>query len=262
MAKQQSQHLVSWREYERAMFNDLYYVYRPPVWEVTPNLRAVRGLISRGKREIDVSVRRSSEPRPTLVVECKRYNRPLNVKHIETFLGMLQDIGAPEGVLVSPQGWSRTAERRIRNTGIRLLQLPEREAVRLNWRELARAVFPWDEGFQPHMGNAFDAVLVDDDIDECIETLEEVPFEEWQAVVRTLWSRKPSAIHTMLYSIAALHPEDGWRYNAIQLLEEYGVMDQLHVKDLLSRETDPDTTELLCDLLARQFGGNLTNQST
>jgi Restriction endonuclease len=98
-------HLVTAREYERAMFNQLYYVFRRPQYLVIPDERALRGLLGSSRRQIDVSVYRSGEPRPAIAVECKRYGRRLNVKDVESFLGMLEDLGARRGVLVAPLGY-------------------------------------------------------------------------------------------------------------------------------------------------------------
>lgn len=236
------------------MFNDLYYVYRLPTWEVVPDLRTVRGQLSGTSRQIDVSVNRRGKPRPLLVVECKRYSRPLHVKDVECFLGMLDDLGAQKGVLVSPMGWSQAAERRIQSTRVKLFLLSERSAVRLNWRKLARAVFPWDEGFHPQMGNAFNSLLFDGDIQQCIHDLEEAPFEEWEAAVHTLACRKPAALRSMLHVIASSHPDDGWRYNAIRLLAEYGALDDVRIQGLLEREPDSETRELLREMLGASTG--------
>ena len=252
--RKKAPHLLSSQEYENAMFNDLYYVYRPPTWEVRPDLRTVRGQLSQQLRQIDVSVHRNGSPRPTLVVECKRYNHPLHVKDVESFLGMLDDLGAAEGVLVSPLGWSPAAERRVQSSRAKLFRLPEKSAVRLNWRELARAVFPWDEGFHPQMGNVFDSLMSDTDIDRCIDDLDGVPFEEWETVIRVLAGRKPAAIGSMLYSIAGSHPEDGWRYNAIRLLEDYGALDDVRIEELVCGEADPETREFLNELLEAGAG--------
>jgi len=248
MPKRNPRHIVTWREYERAMFNDLYYRYRAPAWRVQPDLRTLRGLISREHRQVDVAVFASGGARPEIAVECKLYGRRLNVKDVEGILGMLEDVGAKWGVLVAPLGFSRAAERRVQNTSLVLLQLGEREARRLNWRELARAVFPWDEGFHPDMGNAFHALVVDNDVDQCIEALEELPFEEWDNAVRTLCQAKPTAAASMLHAIAEFHPEDDWRYNAVRLLDELGILTEELIDQLLEQETDATTRELLHEL--------------
>jgi hypothetical protein len=148
-------------------------------------------------------------------------------------------------VLVAPLGYSRSAERRIHGTAVELYRLAERDAVRLNWRELARAVFPWDEGFHREMGDAFDAVMVDSDIKRATDALEAVAFEEWEAATHAIFRRIPDRATTLVRSIAASHFDEGWRYNAIRFLDERGEMDVAFAFELASRERDLETLELL-----------------
>jgi len=248
MKERKARHLVSWREYERAMFNDLYYCYRPPEWRVEPDLRTLRGLISRAHRQVDVAVFAAEALRPEIAVECRRYGRRLNITDVEGFLGKLEDLGAKWGVLVAPLGFSPAAERRARSAPLVLYQLPEEDAQRLSWRELARAVFPWDEGFHPQLGTAFHTLVVDKDVDQCVEAMEELPFEEWDCAIRTLVRLKPASTATMLDTIAQFHPDDGWRYNAVRLLDEVGALDRDRVDELLEQEIDADTLGLLHEL--------------
>ena len=84
---------ISWRDYERAMFNDLYYRFSYPMYTVIPNDRNVVGKYSETRRQIDVAVYEKEQmDRPFLMIECKRYKRKLNVKDVEAFIGMLDDI--------------------------------------------------------------------------------------------------------------------------------------------------------------------------
>jgi Restriction endonuclease len=244
-----SHHLVTAREYERAPFNQLYYVFRRPHYIVVPDQRALRGLLSSARRQIDVSVYRSGQPQPAIAVECKRFGRRLNIKDIESFLGMLEDLGAQRGVLVAPLGYSRAAERRVHGTRVDLHRLAERDAVRLNWRELARAVFPWDEGFHREMADAFDAVMIHSDMGRAADALEAVAFEEWEAAILAIFSRMPDRATTLLRGIAASHFDDGWRYNAVRILDERGEMDAALASELRTRENDPETLELLIEII-------------
>jgi hypothetical protein len=231
------------------MFNQLYYVFRRPQYLVIPDERALRGLLSSSRRQIDVSVYRSGEPRPAIAVECKRYGRRLNVKDVESFLGMLEDLGARRGVLVAPLGYSRGAVRRIHGTEGELYCLAERDAVRLNWRELARALFPSDENFHPEMGDAFDAVIVDSDIQRAANALETVAFEEWEASIHAIFCAVPDRASLLLRHIARSHFDDGWRYNAILILGEHEEMDADLASELASCERDPETRDLLDEFI-------------
>lgn len=243
-------HKIGWREYERAMFNDLYYRFRPPEWRVVPHLRSLRGIISGAKRQIDVAVYHQKESkRPEWAVECKRYGRRLNIKDVERFIGMVEDLGATRGVLVGPLGFSDNAVCRVAGTCVTLMQLPEEDALCLNWRELARAAFPWDEEFHPQMGNAFYALINNKDVEATLDALDGIPYEQWLTTVENLHCRRPTAAVSMLQRIAEYHHDDGWRFNAIKILDELKKLDYERIVDLLQRETDFETKTLLQELM-------------
>ncbi len=70
------------------------------------------GKLSRVRRQIDVVV----EAAPPIAVDCKCYKRKVDVKHVEAFLGMLEDIGFSHGIIVSTQGFTKAALRRAHST--------------------------------------------------------------------------------------------------------------------------------------------------
>lgn len=244
-------HKIGWREYERAMFNDLYYRFRPPEWRVVPDLRKLRGIISGGNRQIDVAVYYHKESkRPEWAVESKRYGRRLTIKDVEEFIGMVEDLGVRKAALVAPLGFSDNALCRVADTCVTLIQLSEEDALRLNWRELARVVFPWDEGFHPQMGNAFHALINNKDIEATLDALDGIPYEEWLTTIDNLHRRRPAAAVSMLQRIAEYHPDDGWRFNAIKILDGLKELGYERIVDLLQCETDFETKTLLRELMS------------
>jgi len=70
------------------------------------------GQFSERSRQIDVLVKNSFSNIKT-IIECKFRSRKLDVKDIETFLGMYQDVKASNGILISPLGFTKTAYTRI-----------------------------------------------------------------------------------------------------------------------------------------------------
>ena len=47
-----------------------------------------------------------------IVIDCKDYNRPVDVKGVEEFWGLIDDVGAHKGALVCPKGFSQAAKER------------------------------------------------------------------------------------------------------------------------------------------------------
>lgn len=68
-----------------------------------------------------------------LIVDCKRWNRPIDAPDVETFAGLLVDVGADMGILVSAAGAYEGAVNRARAIrGIRIKPLSAAELA--SWR--------------------------------------------------------------------------------------------------------------------------------
>jgi hypothetical protein len=83
-----------------------------PQAEVLHNVK-LEGRQSKIKRQIDVLVReRVGQYEIQIVIDCKDHNKPVDVKGVEEFYGLLRDVGAHKGVLVSPMGFTEAAKTR------------------------------------------------------------------------------------------------------------------------------------------------------
>jgi hypothetical protein len=49
-----------------------------------------------------------------LIVDCKRWNKRLDITHVEQFVGLVKDVGADLGMLMAATGYSEGARRRAR----------------------------------------------------------------------------------------------------------------------------------------------------
>ena len=90
-----------------------------------------------GTRQVDVLItykRGFLESR--IAIECKDHKRPLDVKEVDSFAGMLEDLHL-RGYLVSASGFSKAARVRAMNAGIKLLTY--RQASEADWDRLVGA---------------------------------------------------------------------------------------------------------------------------
>jgi hypothetical protein len=80
---------------------------------VTPNAK-VMGKISRTTRQIDVLIdaRHDTDNTRRLIVDAKHRRRKVDVKDIEELLGLVNDVGATHGYLVTSSGYTKAAESR------------------------------------------------------------------------------------------------------------------------------------------------------
>lgn len=181
----------------------------------------------------------------------QNYGRKLNVKDIEGFIGMLDDVGAHEGIISCPLGFTPAAERRARPSRIALVDLSLDEAERLEWCTVARKALPWDEYCHLDMADAYHAFASSEGIEGWIEKIEVVPFEEWKALLHDFVEMDQAKGAKLLTSVVQSHPDDAWRFNAAGTLSEHGLLEQ-ELRDFIVRsELDPEAREALRNLPCR-----------
>jgi hypothetical protein len=80
---------------------------------VTPNARLV-GKISGASRQIDVLIdaRHNTDNTRRIIVDAKHRKRKVDVKDVESFLGLMKDANATHGYLVTSSGYTEAAEKR------------------------------------------------------------------------------------------------------------------------------------------------------
>lgn len=102
--------LSDWQTYERDVLEELRAKY--PRADVAHNVR-LHGRRSGQLRQIDVLITEQSGVRTEqTIVEAKRHSRKVDVKTVESFLGLLADVGASRGILICPKGYTRGALQR------------------------------------------------------------------------------------------------------------------------------------------------------
>lgn len=88
-----------------------------PDAEVTHNAKILGR--SGTHRQIDVLVTKAvGQFSIRIAIECKDLKRPADVKVVEEFSGLLQDVSANHGALVCPRGFTATAKMRAKDLGL------------------------------------------------------------------------------------------------------------------------------------------------
>lgn len=94
-----------------------------PGAKVTHNAN-LYGHDSEADRQIDVLVEQSiGQFTMTIIIDCKDYRHPVDVKGVESFISMVRDVRAHQGCLVSPSGFTRSAKKRAKRDNIVLYSL-------------------------------------------------------------------------------------------------------------------------------------------
>ncbi|MBN4080788.1 restriction endonuclease [Caldithrix abyssi] len=88
----------------------------------------ITGVLSGVPRQVDISIRQKIGQFEILIaIDCKDHSVPIDVKHVEEFIGLVQDIDANKGVLVSASGFTSTAITRGEKAGLEMYRLVDAE---------------------------------------------------------------------------------------------------------------------------------------
>ena len=118
----------SWEVYERLIARMFADQIQTDLC-VTPNAY-IFGEITGTKRQIDVLIddRHNTDNSRRIIVDAKKRARPLDVTDVEAFLGLMDDVRATHGYLVSSSGHSKAAEKRAQEAAsLRIVPLDRME---------------------------------------------------------------------------------------------------------------------------------------
>jgi hypothetical protein len=151
----------AWKAYERQIFERLKAGAAADA-EVSfdeDGTQRLPGRFSGIDRQIDVVVRgrfAGLNGEYLMVVDCKCIKERIDVTQVETFGGLVQDVGAPLALMVTTQGYSDAAVARAKAFSAMLLDvveldqlalwLPRRPAVGITSGASTATLSFWDEG--------------------------------------------------------------------------------------------------------------------
>lgn len=117
-----------WRAFERLVARLTSDEYEHDLsFTVIPNAR-IKGYISNRKRQIDVLVecRSGTDLDRRIIFDAKDKKRPIDIKEVEAFEGLMRDVQAKRGFLVCTNGHTKAALTRAQeHIGIRLISPDE-----------------------------------------------------------------------------------------------------------------------------------------
>jgi hypothetical protein len=234
-------------EYEKAVVERFRRYWPPPRYAVRHNI-TLPGTKTKAPRQIDISVFEAGQSVPFLIAEAKRHGRPIDAVKAGSTIALVQDVGGLPAVMVSTSGFSLAAENHLAAEGIEFLKITLMEARGLRWIPFIEEKFILDREYREVSGLLLEAARMGDAA-PFLET--GLPFEEWVAVLVSGQSIFPDHCASILTTLARNHFDDGVRYNAISLLDDAGQLDTAEIESLLRSEHEPETRELLFELLRR-----------
>lgn len=95
---------MDWKDYENEVFMECSRVFHNS--SIQYNVH-IKGIYSKRMRQIDVLVKDEKDTK--YIFDAKKYNTKIDIKDVESFIGMIKDVGADYGVIVSEKGFTKAA---------------------------------------------------------------------------------------------------------------------------------------------------------
>lgn len=167
--------MEKWRILERVVALLTTEKYDDPDLTVIPNAK-ITGIISNRKRQIDVLVdyRFEQNLKRRLIIDAKERKRPIDIKEVESFEGLMKDVGAQRGVLVCTNGFTKAAKRRAQDyIGIEIIPAQQLEKYSFNSWDIC--LFPkcnnglilWDKYYGLSINDGPAYIMAVGKCDEC-----------------------------------------------------------------------------------------------
>jgi Restriction endonuclease len=104
---------MNWKDYEDRVFDELRNRY--PDYQIKRDTK-IHGVISQTLRQIDVLIESQVLDSPVrIIVDAKMHTQPIDVNDVESFIAMMADVQADRGILISTNGYTKTAILRAHN---------------------------------------------------------------------------------------------------------------------------------------------------
>jgi len=98
---------MSWRKYEKEILN--YFQETYPETNILFDQK-IQGKYSKVSRQIDILIEGEiAGYQIRIAVDCKYFSKNIDVKHVESFCSMVEDVEAHQGVLITQKGFSKAA---------------------------------------------------------------------------------------------------------------------------------------------------------
>ncbi len=116
-----------WKRFEKLA----YEIQKGLAQNATVTLNdSIPGVDSKTNRQIDISIRESiGQYSIIVVIDCKDYKEPVDVKDIEEFAGLVRDVRANKGAMISSNGFTPAAVNIARAHGMDVFRLVDTDGV-------------------------------------------------------------------------------------------------------------------------------------
>lgn len=122
-----------WRKYEHQIFDALSKSFANCNFEFDDK---IFGKFSKTDRQIDIAIRGNIGGNKILgIVDCKYFGKNIDVKIVESFIGMIEDVKAHFGIIITNNGFSQAAKNRatLKNLKLDIIEFDKINEIKLTF---------------------------------------------------------------------------------------------------------------------------------
>lgn len=101
---------MDWKEYEEQVLEALksFHIDDTIIYN-----HKIKGIYSNRSRQIDIYVEQKVGDKTfKTIIDCKNYKTKVDIKKVESFISMVEDVGGDYGILISENGFTKSANNR------------------------------------------------------------------------------------------------------------------------------------------------------
>jgi hypothetical protein len=130
-----NQESQNWRKYERKIYEELSNIFVDCDFQFDD---LIFGKYSKTDRQIDIAIRGEIGGNNVLgIIECKYFANNIDVKIVESFIGMIDDVQANFGLIITNKGFSDAARNRATQKNLKL------EIIEFNHLQQAKITYDY-----------------------------------------------------------------------------------------------------------------------
>ena len=186
-----------------------------------------------------------------IILQCKYFKEKPTVELIEGFAFQCQSIGA-KGIFITPKGYSESSKniaKSIKN--IDLLMFTKDQFEQYQYFDVFACYTMIDDNYCSYqISQSLKILIVHQNFEKTVDILNGIMFEEWLIFAHYLFKNYPKIATQFFTRIIFHHQDDGWRFNALEILDNYCCLSEDVSTELLEQDEDSDIIEWLEDWLS------------
>jgi hypothetical protein len=237
----------AWENYEKYALDFLRHQWGEEIFEYQSNTKLYNP-IREGYIEVDGLIINKLTGQKT-ILQCKHFEQKPAIELIEGFCFQCQTLNA-FGIFITTKGYSKNSkniEKNIKDIQLQVFSKEQFESYQY-FDVVALYCMIDKSNYSEQVADALKLLITHENINSAIQVLDAIEYEEWLNFAHFIFKNYTNLATEFFTRIAISHYDSGWRFNALQLLENYNCLNAETITVIKQKEEDYEILEWLQDL--------------